>query len=222
MNLSETAFLHSEEGAYRLRWFTPSVEVELCGHATLASAHVLWSEGLIRREEPARFLTASGRLAAEWRDGLIELDFPCRPVRSGPPVAGLAETLGCEPEWVGVTEHQILALFASEETVRTLTPDFPRLAGLPRRGTIVTAPASEPDLDFVSRYFAPAIGIDEDPVTGSAHCVLGPFWGERLGKNELRAKQLSPRQGMLRIRLRGERVQLGGTAVTVARGELLI
>jgi len=223
MNLSETAFLHpeGEDGAWRLRWFTPAVEVELCGHATLASAHVLWEAGKLPGDRPARFHTLSGLLTAERRGEWIELDFPARPAEPAPAPPGLAEALGAEPLWVGKSRYDYLLELASEAAVRSLDPDHRRLGTLPVRGVIVTARAEQAPFDFVSRFFAPGAGVDEDPVTGSAHCTLGPYWAARLGKPELLAFQASARGGVVRVRVEGERVKLGGQAVTVLRGELV-
>jgi PhzF family phenazine biosynthesis protein len=222
MNLSETAFLLREGDGFRLRWFTSAVEVDLCGHATLASAHVLWEERILAPSETARFATRSGRLLAARRGDLIELDFPAKPEERADPPENLLEALGVEPLYLGRNQFDYLALVDSEATVRALQPDFARLRRVTVRGVIVTAPASTPGYDFVSRFFAPAVGVDEDPVTGSAHCALGPFWAARLGKSALSAYQASARGGSLQVRVAGERVFLGGRAVTVLRGELVI
>ncbi len=221
MNLSETAFLHREGDAFRLRWFTPAVEVDLCGHATLATAHVLWEEGFVGFDSVARFQTRSGVLTAS-RDGdWIELDFPA--LRIEPPttdVDSLSKALGTPVRLAARNAFDLLVEVESEEHVRTLRPDIGRLAALPVRGIIVTSRASTAGFDFVSRFFAPAVGVDEDPVCGSAHCCLGPFWSERLDKTELVGYQASPRGGVVRVRVRGDRVLLGGKAVTVLQGEL--
>jgi predicted PhzF superfamily epimerase YddE/YHI9 len=220
MNLSETAFLAPEGDGFRLRWFTPAVEVDLCGHATLASAHVLWESGRLRPETPARFQTRSGLLTST-RDGeRIILDFPA--VRAEPcdPPPGLVEALGAAPRSVGRNRMDFLVEYDSEAAVRSLRRDFTGLATVPVRGVIVTAPAAGERYDFVSRFFAPAAGIPEDPVTGSAHCCLGPFWAGRLDKVDLIGHQVSKRGGVVRVGVRGERVRLGGRAVTVVRGEL--
>lgn len=222
MNLSETAFLHPEDGHWRLRWFTPAVEVELCGHATLASAHVLWESGRLSPGEPARFQTLSGLLMAERRDDAIELDFPARTAGKVEPPEGLAEALGVTPRFTGKSRYDYLLEVASEEEVRAAVPDFGRLRALPVRGVILTAAASTAPYDFVSRFFAPGAGVDEDPVTGSAHCTLGPYWAARLGKSSLLAWQASARGGAVRVRIEGERVKLGGRAITVLRGQLLV
>lgn len=222
MNLSETSFLHpAEEGGWRLRWFTPAVEVELCGHATLASAHVLWETGRLAPAEPARFHTLSGLLSAERRDGVIELDFPARSAAEAEAPEGLAEAVGVTPRFVGKSRYDYLVEVSSEEAVRAAVPDHARLRTLPVRGVILTAAAGPGPYDFVSRFFAPGAGVDEDPVTGSAHCTLGPFWAARLGKSSFLAWQASARGGAVRVRVDGERVKLGGQAVTVLQGRLL-
>jgi PhzF family phenazine biosynthesis protein len=220
MNLSETAFLRPEGDGFRLRWFTPAVEVDLCGHATLASAHVLWQEGIIAATATARFETRSGQLFAGRRGELIELDFPAQPEQPAKPPAHLLEALGVEALYVGRNRSDILVLVESEAVVRAMRPDIARLRSEDVRGVIVTARAATPGYDFVSRFFAPAVGVDEDPVTGSAHCCLGPFWAARLGKHELTAYQASARGGVLDVRVAGERVFIAGKAVTVLRGEL--
>jgi len=221
MNLSETAFVHPTGDGFGLRWFTPAVEIELCGHATLASAHVLWETGTLAPDGTARFHTLSGVLTADRRGEWIELDFPARPVEEVQPPEGLAEALGVEPSFVGRSRFDYLVEVAAEESVRTAAPNHRRLGALSVRGVILTARASSPPYDFVSRFFAPGSGIDEDPVTGSAHCTLAPFWRERLGKDELLAYQASARGGVVRVRVAGERVKLGGQAVTVLRGRLV-
>jgi PhzF family phenazine biosynthesis protein len=222
MNLSETAFLVHRAGAdYDLRWFSPAVEIDLCGHATLASAHALWEAGRLQPAATARFHTKSGVLTAVRRGDLIELDFPATPGQPAAAPDGLADALGAAPRYVGRSRFDYLIELASEEVVRTLRPDFARLRTLPVRGVIVTSQASTAGWDFVSRFFAPGSGIDEDPVTGSAHCALAPFWSERLGKTELIARQVSSRGGTLHVTLAGDRVRLGGHAVTVLRGELI-
>ena len=223
MNVAETAFLvrRRDGSGFDLRWFTPTVEVELCGHATLASAHLLWEAGLVAAGEAIRFHTLSGVLGAT-RDGeWIELDFPAEPasVLAEPP-PGLAEMLGAPPVWIGANRFDLVVELADEASVRALAPDIRRLGTLPYRGILVTARAAAPGYDVVSRFFAPATGIDEDPVTGSAHSCIGPYWCDRLGKNPLLAYQASARGGRVRVELAGDRVHLGGQAVTVLRGEL--
>ncbi len=221
MNRSETAFLVPEADGYALRWFTPAVEVALCGHATLASAHVLWEDRHLPAGRQARFHTKSGLLTGDRTREWIELDFPARRQEPADPPAGLAEALGAAPKYVGRNQRDYLVEVDGEATVRGLQPDHGALAALPVRGVIVTARADSPGYDFVSRFFAPGSGVAEDPVTGSAHCALGPFWQSRLGKRELVAYQASPRGGVVRVRVAGERVKLGGKAVTILRGELL-
>jgi PhzF family phenazine biosynthesis protein len=221
MNLSETAFLLAEADGYRLRWFTPAVEVDLCGHATLASAHVLWEEGHLPPAAPARFHTRSGLLTAD-RDGdWIRLDFPALPPTAAELPAGLGRALGATPRSVGRSRFDYLVEMESADAVRALRPDHGALRAVETRGVIVTAASDTAGFDFVSRFFAPGAGIDEDPVTGSAHCVLGPFWSGRLGKREMVAYQASARGGVVRVAMAGTRVHLGGQAVTVLRGELL-
>jgi PhzF family phenazine biosynthesis protein len=227
LNLSETAFLVPREDGFHLRWFTPVSEVDLCGHATLASAHVLWEDGHLAATEEARFHTLSGILTAR-RDGVwIELDFPAEVVSEAQPPAGLVEALGVTPEWIGHNRLDWLIAVADEQAVRDVAPDFGALKRVETRGVMVTARASSPvtpatgaPIDFVSRYFAPAFGIDEDPVTGSAHCALAPFWAARLGRDQLTGVQVSPRGGLVRVHHRGDRVELGGQAVTVLRSVL--
>jgi len=221
MNLSETAFLAPEADVYRLRWFTPAAEVQLCGHATLASAHWLWESGIVGAGRPITFETRSGRLLAMQQGTWIALDFPAKPATAAEAPASLARALGAPPVAFAVSQFDGLAELASEATVRSLQPDIGALAALPYRGVIVTARASTAGLDFVSRFFAPAVGVPEDPVTGSAHCVLGPYWRRQLLKDDFLAYQASPRGGVVRVGVRGERVLLGGQAVTVWKGELL-
>jgi PhzF family phenazine biosynthesis protein len=221
MNVSETAFLVRQDDGYNLRWFTPAIEVDLCGHATLASAHVLWEDGHLRPDQQARFWTRSGLLTANRRDPWIELDFPATPEEPGAAPPDLASALGVTPKYVGRSRFDYLVEVESEAVVRGLQPDFAAIRALPVRGIIVTSAAASPEYDFVSRFFASRSGIDEDPVTGSAHCCLAPFWGARLGKRELVGYQASARGGVVRVRLAGDRVRLGGQAVTVLRGELL-
>ena len=224
MNLSETAFLLPRENGFQLRWFTPAVEVALCGHATLASAHVLWEEQVIAQNEQARFHTRSGLLTAD-RDGeVIELDFPATQEERADPPPALLDSLGVtDPVYVGRNKFDYLVEVASEDIVRGLEPDHAQLRKFPVRGVIVTSRAAATTAaDFVSRFFAPGSGIDEDPVTGSAHCCLAPYWAARLGKTEMTGFQASSRGGYVRVRLAGDRVKLGGRAVTVLRGELSV
>ena len=220
MNLAETAFLHPEADGYRLRWFTPAVEVALCGHATLGTAHVLWTEGYLDPAETARFYTLSGQLTCKRKGDWIEMDFPAKLESAAEPPAQLGEALGCELKYVGRNEFDYLVEVADEATLRGLDPKHYLLRQLPVRGVIATAKGSG-EFDFVSRFFAPGSGIDEDPVTGSAHCALAPYWGKKLGKTEMTGFQASPRGGVVRVRVEGDRVVLIGQAVTVLRGELL-
>ncbi len=248
MNLSETAFLHpaggdlgvgdlgvSEIGGravagnvpdashYHLRWFTPAAEVELCGHATLASAHALWESGRVPRDQAIVFHTLSGPLIARPAEEGIELDFPATPVTAAEAPPGLLAALGlgsAAVEFTGRNRFDYLVAVADAATVRGLAPDFGRLRALEMRGIMVTSTSDDERCDFVSRFFAPAVGVDEDPVTGSAHCTLGPYWREILGHDTMVAYQASARGGRLRVTVRGERVLLAGRAVTVMVGEL--
>ncbi|MEW2446708.1 PhzF family phenazine biosynthesis protein [Streptomyces parvulus] len=229
VNHAETAFAHplppGGEADWALRWFTPATEVAMCGHATLATAHVLHTTGA--HEGPVRFATRSGVLvAAPGEDGSITLDFPTAPLTRVAAPAGVAEALGAEPLTVldtGPHIGDLLVEVADEGTVRRLTPDHKALGAHSKRGIIATARADDPGrgYDFVSRCFFPNVGIDEDPVTGSAHTALAPFWAERLGRPALTGLQASPRSGRVRTEVRGERTLLGGSAVTVIEGELL-
>ncbi len=222
MNLSETAFLIRQNDGFDLRWFTPAVEVALCGHATLASAHVLWEEGHVPPAAQAKFHTKSGLLTADRRGEWIELDFPATRAEAARPPRGLTQALGLttRPRFVGRSRFDYLVEVDGEETVRGLAPDFGALARVEARGTIVTSRVAAGPYDFVSRFFAPAAGVPEDPVTGSAHCALAPYWTAQLRKPALVAYQASARGGVVRVRVAGERVILGGQAVTVLRGDL--
>jgi PhzF family phenazine biosynthesis protein len=219
MNLSETAFVVPTKRGFQLRWFTPKVEVELCGHATLATAHVLWSEGIVAAGQAIAFRTRSGLLAAlRAADGRITLDFPARPARRCRPPAFLAKALGARPVAVARAGDDLLVELAA---VRQLAPDIAALAAVQARGIIVTAPATGRRFHFVSRFFGPRVGVPEDPVTGSAHCALAPYWGERLGRTVMTGYQASARGGVVEVELAGDRVLLRGAAVTVVRGELI-
>ena len=221
MNLSETAFLEPRAGGYGLRWFTPVAEVGLCGHATLASAHILYETGQAEPTGPVRFDSVSGPLTARREDGLLVLDFPARPAGPAPAPPGLLAALGADgAEWTGQAKDDLMVVVSREQEVTGLRPDTVALAGYGTRGIIVTAPASRPGADFVSRFFAPAVGIAEDPVTGSAHCTLAPYWAQRLGRPGLTGYQASARGGTVRVRVDGDRVLLAGRAVTVFSGEL--
>lgn len=239
MNLSETAFLCPESEMnrgptasglpqrtpgvreYSLRWFAPVCEVELCGHATLASAHVLWERGDVSPSETLRFHTLSGPLSARRTESWIELDFPAGPASPAPAPPGLLEALGVEATYVGRTKFDYLVQIASPQVLRTMQPDMARLACIPgTRGVIVTSVSDLTSFEFLSRFFAPAYGIPEDPVTGSAHCSLAPYWGEKLGRTAMIGYQASRRGGEVRVTVVGERVRLGGRAVTILRGTL--
>ncbi len=228
MNLSETAFLLKQEDGYRLRWFTPAVEIDLCGHATLASAHVLWSEGHLPPDVEARFHTRSGLLMAKRQGDWIQLDFPANlshQVAIPPPLTEALAGAAIGEVWQSSLGY--LAVLDSERSVREVSPNFGVMADLPVHGVIITSLADATPkfgkvFDFVSRFFAPQMGINEDPVTGSAHCCLAPFWRDRLHKSEFLAYQASARGGVIRVRSEGDRVYLDGQAVTVLRGELLV
>lgn len=222
LNLPETAFVVPQGDGFGLRWFSPQAEVALCGHATLAAAHVLWESGRLAPDAAARFHTLSGVLTVVRRGKSMVMDFPAEPAALAAPPPGLTDALGCTPLAVARNRFDYLVEVASAAIVRELAPDFARLRTIETRGVIVTAVSDTAGVDFVSRFFAPALGIDEDPVTGSAHCALGPYWGERLGRTRLTGRQLSPRGGEVGVELLGERVMLSGRAVTVLRGELAV
>jgi PhzF family phenazine biosynthesis protein len=221
MNLSETAFLHPQDDGYSLRWFTPTVEVDLCGHATLASAHILWEQGYAAPDSEIRFHTRSGALTAVQRGDHVQLDFPAISESEATAAPGLIEALGVNPLYIGQNKFDYLAHVSTAGEVRGAEPDHAELRKLGVRGVILTAESDSSEYDFVSRFFAPGSGIDEDPVTGSAHCCLGPFWEKRLGKSDFTAYQASKRGGVVRVVVRGERVLLEGQAVTVMEGELV-
>lgn len=221
MNLSETAFLSRQADGFDLRWFTPAVEVALCGHATLASAHVLWETRQLELGEQARFHTRSGLLLAERKEEWIEMDFPAKAEEAAIAPPGLLQALGVTPVYVGKNEFDYLLEVESEEIVRGIQPNFSLLLTVEARGVIVTSRASMPGYDFVSRFFAPRVGVNEDPVTGSAHCCLAPYWCSKFGRDQLVGYQASTRGGVVRVRIDGNRVYLGGQAVTVLRGELV-
>ncbi len=225
MNLAETAFLWPEGDAHRLRWFTPTVEVPLCGHATLASAHVLYETARAKPDATLAFDTHSGRLLAAREGDWLRLDFPALPSQQGAPPAGVIEALGVVPARTarvprGADDPNWIVEVASAAEVREAKPRFAGLLAPGVHGVILTAASDERACDFVSRFFVPSAGIDEDPVTGSAHCALTPYWCARFGRSELTGHQVSKRGGVVRVRLRGERVDLLGRAVTVLRGEL--
>ncbi|MER6177276.1 PhzF family phenazine biosynthesis protein [Streptosporangium sp. NPDC001681] len=221
MRHSETAFLLEAEdgGPYSLRWFTPVTEVALCGHATLATAHVLYSTGTI--PETLEFSTKSGILSATRdKSGLISMDFPAKVLQETSLPVGLIDALGVKPVWGGKNVWDYLVEVESEDAVLDTAPDFRALEAVDARGVIVTARASRQGADYVSRFFAPRVGVPEDPVTGSAHCALAPYWSARLGSDSLVGAQLSQRGGVVRTTVRGDRVELAGRAVTVLSGEL--
>jgi PhzF family phenazine biosynthesis protein len=222
MNLSETAFVWPQQvNQFQLRWFAPAVEVDLCGHATLAAAHALWESGRLPLNQPARFQTRSGELTCVRKSDWIEMDFPATPPTSATPPDGLIDALGVTPIAVGRSRFDFLFELESEAAVRAVQPDFGRLRNVQTRGVIVTARSNDSAFDFVSRFFCPAVGVNEDPATGSAHCTLAVYWSQLLGRNEFAAKQMSERGGVVRVKLHGDRVALAGQAVTVFRGELL-
>ncbi len=222
MNLSETAYLVPNKDGYNLRWFTPGAEVDLCGHATLASAHVLWERKLLAEDKEATFFTASGTLRCHQKDGCIEMDFPAMFEEQVKAPDSLIEALGVKPVYAGRNKHDYLLELESEAAVRKIRPNFQRLSELPVRGVIATSQSENSESDFVSRFFAPAVGVNEDPVTGSAHCCLAPYWAKRLGRDSLTGYQASQRGGFVGVRVAGDRVTLRGQAVTVWEGELLV
>ena len=227
LNLSETAFaVPLSESRWRLRWFTPKAEVDLCGHATLATAHALWETGGAPASQPLCFETRSGSLHCCLEDGpsgntRIAMDFPAQPAQATPVPPGLLEALGVSASWVGRSREDLLVEVATAEAVRSLKPDFTALSAFPVRGVIVTARSDRADADFVSRFFAPAVGIDEDPVTGSAHCTLACHWSNRLERTALTGFQASARGGTVGVALHGDRVRLLGHAVTTWSGQWL-
>ena len=221
MNVSETAFLYPEAEGYHLRWFTPAVEVDLCGHATLASAHILWEKGYLAPTQQVRFQTRSGLLTADKNGEWIEMNFPAEEAKESTAPPKLITALGIKPLFVGKNRFDYIIEAESEQVVRSIHPNLSMLGAVTTRGAIVTSLSSSPDYDFVSRFFAPAVGIPEDPVTGSAHCCLGPYWNKRLEKSQFRAYQASARGGVLKVRVEGDRVSLSGQAVTILEAEFL-
>jgi PhzF family phenazine biosynthesis protein len=217
MNLSETAFVHRlHHDRFSLRWFTPQVEVDLCGHATLATAHILWQTGQLAPDATAHFETRSGtltarRLAEDW----IELDFPAQLVTPLPLDPHLEKILGHRPIAMAKGGDDLIVELSTPKILRSLHPDFAAIARLPYRGLVVTSISDDSHYDFISRFFAPAVGINEDPVTGSAHCALAPYWSAKFNKTDMLAHQSSPRGGTMRVQLQGPRVKLAGQAVTI-------
>ena len=219
-NLPATAFVHDAGDGFAVRWFTRTTELKLCGHGTLASAHILYETGRVRASQSIRFQSPDGALAASTSGGWVALDFPAIPEQQVEPPAGLLEALGVEAVYVGRGRLDCIVEVADESVVCGLRPDLKRLRDVATRGVIVTSRSATADRDFVSRFFAPSTGINEDSVTGSAHCCLAPFWAQRLGKTTFVAHQLSARGGVLKLAVDGERVRIAGQAVTVIRGEL--
>ena len=221
MNLSETAFLWSVEGGFSLRWFTPTTEVDLCGHATLASAHVLWERGLMEASQSIRFHTRSGLLGCVREGAWISMDFPAKPCSLCEEPSGLVEALGCPGLAFGFNGTDYLVEVKDEAELRAISPDHGKLARIPARGVIVTAASGRAEFDFVSRFFAPGAGVPEDPVTGSAHCALGPYWAMKTGRKSLTAFQASERGGVVRVSVGSDRVTLKGRAVLMTSVDLL-
>jgi len=221
MNLSETAFLVPRQDGFDLRWFTPVTEVDLCGHATLASAHALWETERLAGNEPARFHTRSGVLTAMRAGDWIEMDFPATPPEPLDPPPGLSDILGSVPRYVGRTPFDLFVELTDEEELYELSPDFAALSELPVRGFIVTTRSDSNTYDFLSRFFAPAAGVQEDPVTGSAHCALAPYWADQLARPKLTGYQASPRGGIVEVETANDRVKLRGQAITTLQGELV-
>ena len=219
MSLPETAFLLPFKDGYSLRWFTPSSEIDLCGHATLASAHILMEKGYINEGQKVDFYTKSGLLTAKSEDGWIRLNFPARPEKESNAPDNLIDALNINPIYVGKNIFDYIVEVETEEIVRNIKPDFNKLMKVDMRGVIVTAKSKE--YDFISRFFAPEIGVFEDPVTGSAHCCLGPYWRNKLGKDEFIAYQASSRGGVLRVKVVDDRVFISGKAVTVLEWEII-
>ena len=220
LNQPATVFVASSVDGFAVRWFSPTAELTLCGHGTLAAAHALWETERLSPAVPARFTTRSGVLSAAWRDGWIAIDLPAAVAVAASPPVGLLDALGAKARWVGRNRFDYVVELDDEATVRALVPDLGALASFDTRGVIVTARAASPGMDFVSRFFAPRVGIPEDAVTGSAHCCLAPLWAARLGTSRLTARQLSARGGVVRASVEADRVVLSGQALTVLRGEI--
>lgn len=222
MNLSETSFLYSiGENNYNLRWFTPGVEADLCGHATLAAAHILWEKEFVKKSDSIKFQTKSGELSCKTAKGLIEMDFPEEVPWEISPPQDLLNGIGVKPLFVGKNRMDYFVELVSETAVRELSPDFGLIKKIDTRGVIVTAKSDNPEFDFASRFFAPTCDVNEDPVTGSAHCALAPYWAKKFDKKELKAIQLSKRQGVLNLKVERHRVKISGSAVTVLEGRIL-
>jgi PhzF family phenazine biosynthesis protein len=222
MNLSETAFVIRGKSSYKLRWFTPAVEVDLCGHATLATAHILFERDIVKKSELIEFTTRSGVLTTSYIDGWIEMDFPSFSTEEVVKSGVVVKALKCEPAAMYNSGENIMAVYKDPENIYGLSPDFDLIKQLDVQGVIATSLSDVAEFDFISRYFAPRVGVDEDPVTGSAHCSLGPYWGGILNKNVLRAKQVSDRGGELLVRIENGRTFIRGQAVTVFSGKIHI
>jgi PhzF family phenazine biosynthesis protein len=222
LNLPVTAFVKTEPEGNKLRWFTPTTEIPICGHGTLASAHILWEKGYIDKDESVSFLTKSGKVTAKLKDGWIELNFPSAPDEEIVAPPDLIKAIGVEPKYVGKYKLDYIVEVESDEIVKNLTPNIKAMALLPVRGVIVTSRSSSTEFDFISRFFSPAQGIDEDFVTGSAHCCLGPYWKRKLNKDEFVAYQASARGGVIKVRVSDDRVLLSGQGVTVLQGDLMV
>jgi predicted PhzF superfamily epimerase YddE/YHI9 len=221
LNVSETAFVYPANGAFHLRWFAPAAEVALCGHATVATSHILWSTGILKEGQDAEYDTLSGRLTATKEGSWVNLNFPSLVAEEMPAPDGLLEAVGVSALFVGRSRFDVLIEVESEDQVRGAKPDFAQLIKAPVRGTILTARSNSSEFDFVSRFFCPTVGVNEDPATGSSHCTLSPYWSAKLGRTNLTGRQLSRRGGVVKTTLLGSRVQLSGQAVTVMAGQLL-
>jgi len=221
MNLAETAFIYPESDGFRLRWFTPVTEVKLCGHATLATAHVLFETGKLKPNDTARFFTKSGILTVKKNNDFLEMNFPATPASQCPEPENLDRALGnVNLLFSGKNDFDYLVELDSESVIKSLKPDFDLLKKVTARGIIVTSRSQNAEFDFVSRFFAPCLGINEDPVTGSAHCTLGPYWAKKLSKSKFTAYQASRRGGIVQVELKGDRVLLRGHAVTIFSASL--
>ena len=220
MNLSETAFVKKIDEGFSLKWFTPKVEVQLCGHATLATAHILWEQGILSQNDEARFHTLSGLLTVTNDNGEYEMNFPAYTVKDVSPNEKLIEALKVTPVNFAEAEYHYICELESEEQLRNVFPSMESFMGLEKFGTIITAKSNSNDYDFVSRFFAPSKGVNEDPVTGSAHCSLGPYWMQKTGRDYFTAYQASQRGGVVKIKMNDGRVLLKGRAVTFLRGDI--
>lgn len=222
INLSETAFVVSGEDGFNLRWFTPLTEVDLCGHATLAAAHIIWEEDIVKSNEIIKFFTRSGEIGVKMEDGLISMGFPTEPVIPVENTEEVAKCINSQILYAARNRFDYLLEIATEDELKRLVPDFSAISGLDSRGLIVTCRSDSGDWDFASRFFAPRVGINEDPVTGSAHCALGPYWSSKLGKIDLTGFQASQRGGLVYVKIKEKKVILGGKAVTVMQGNLFV